>query len=133
MAIATGLPESTIYPHTLRAAQSSPNRHDWWKSVCTEFDNCETKKVWTIVKKSNVPKGRKTIGIRWVFVRKDDGRYRATTFAIGFRQIIGLDFQETHAPVIHDTTFHLILVLKILFGVQSKQFDVETAFLYGTL
>jgi hypothetical protein len=32
-----------------------------------------------------------------------------------------------------DTSFHLTLVLKLLFGLQSKQFNFETAFLYGTL
>jgi Reverse transcriptase (RNA-dependent DNA polymerase) len=126
MAFAAGLPEITIYPQTLRAALSSPHRQDWWKAVCTAFGNCENKKVWTIVKKSNVPKGRKIIGNRWVFARKDDGRYRARTVAKGFSHIPGQYFQED------DTTFHLSLVLKLLFGLQSKQFDVETAFLYGT-
>jgi Reverse transcriptase (RNA-dependent DNA polymerase) len=133
MAFAACLPEITVYPQTLRAALNTPHHLDWWKSVCTEFENCETKQVWTIVKKSNVPQGRKIIGNRWVFARKDDGRYRARTVAKGFSQIPGQDFQENHTPVINDTTFHLILVLTLLFGLKSKQFDIETAFLYGTL
>jgi hypothetical protein len=41
MAFAAGLPELTIYPQTLRAALNSPHSTDWWKAVCTEFDNCE--------------------------------------------------------------------------------------------
>jgi Reverse transcriptase (RNA-dependent DNA polymerase) len=53
--------------------------------------------------------------------------------AKGFSQVQGQDFHENHAPVINDTTFHLILVLKLLFCLKSKQFDIETAFLYGTL
>jgi Reverse transcriptase (RNA-dependent DNA polymerase) len=114
-------------------ALNTTHHLDWWKSVCTEFENCENKQVWLIVQKSNVPKGRKIIGNRRVFVRKDDGRYLARTVAKGFIQIPGQYFQENHAPVINDTTFHLILVLKLLFGLKSKQFDNETAFLYGTL
>jgi Reverse transcriptase (RNA-dependent DNA polymerase) len=133
MAFAAGLHERNVYPQTLRAALSKPNSLDWWKAVCTEFDNCEHKQVWTIVKKSNVPKGRKIIGNRWLFARKDDGRYRARTVAKGFSQIPGQDFNENHAPVTDDTTFHLFLILKLLFGLKSKQFDTETAFLYGTL
>jgi hypothetical protein len=77
MAFAAGLNDLTIYPQTLRAARSSPNSHDLWKAVCTEFDNCEAKKVWTIVKKSNVLKRWKIIGNRWGFARTDDGSYRA--------------------------------------------------------
>jgi Reverse transcriptase (RNA-dependent DNA polymerase) len=83
---------------------NTPHHLDWWKSVCTEFENCENKEVWTVVKKSNVPRGRKIIGNRWVFARKDDGRFRARTVAKGFSQITGQDFQEHHAPVINDTT-----------------------------
>jgi Reverse transcriptase (RNA-dependent DNA polymerase) len=133
MAFAAGLPEITVYPQTLRAALNAPNHPDWWKAVCTEFEKCENKQVWTIVQKANVLKGKKIIGNRWVFARIDDGRYRARTVAKGFSQMPGKDFQENHAPVINDTTFHFILVLKLLFGLKSKQFDIETAFCYGTL
>jgi Reverse transcriptase (RNA-dependent DNA polymerase) len=64
---------------------------------------------------------------------KDDGCSRARTVAKGFNQIPGQDFKENHAPGVNDTTFHLILVLKILFGLEAGQFDIETAFLYGNL
>ena len=98
-----------------------------------EFDSCETKSVWKIIKKSNLPKGRKIIGNHLVFSQKDDGRYRARTVAKGFSQIAGKDFQENHAQVVHDTTFHMILVIKIMCKLSSRHFDIETAFLYGTL
>jgi hypothetical protein len=35
--------------------------------------------------------------------------------------------------VLHDTIFHTILVLKFLIKLESGQFDIETAFLYGEL
>jgi hypothetical protein len=59
--------------------------------------------------------------------------FRARTVAKGFTQIPGKDFQENHSPVINDTTFHTILVSKILLKLQAGQFDIETAFLYGEL
>jgi hypothetical protein len=59
MAVAAGLPEITLYPQTLRAALNTPYHLDWWKA-----ENSENKQVWTIVKKSNVPKGRKINGNR---------------------------------------------------------------------
>jgi Reverse transcriptase (RNA-dependent DNA polymerase) len=122
-----------LYPKTIRDALTR-NDHDlWWQAACTEFKNCESKKAWVIIKKCNVPKGRKIIGNCWVLALKDDGRYRSRTVAKGFSQIPGQDFQENHVPVVHDTTFHLILVFKIINGLRSRQFDVETAFLYGTL
>ena len=35
--------------------------------------------------------------------------------------------------MVNDTTFHLVLALKILFNLDAGQFDIETAFLYGDL
>jgi hypothetical protein len=61
------------------------------------------------------------------------GRYRACCVAKGFRSISGKDFQENHAPVIVDTTLHLIMVIKTLFKLETGQFDIETAFLYVKL
>ncbi len=63
--------------------------------------------------RKKVPPNRKVIGNRWVYALKDDGRFRARTVAKGFSQIPGKDFQENHAPVVNDTTFHLSLDLKI--------------------
>jgi Reverse transcriptase (RNA-dependent DNA polymerase) len=93
----------------------------------------EDKKVWKVILKSNVPTGRKLIGNRWVFAQKDDSRYRARTVAKGFSQVPGKDFQENHAPVVNDATFHLVLALKVLFKLEAGQFDIETAFLCGEL
>ena len=95
--------------------------------------NMEEKKVWTIILKSKVPSKRNIIGTRWVFAIKDDGRFRARCVAKGFSQIPGKDFQENHAPVITDTTTHLLLVLQTILHLSTGQFDIETAFLYGDL
>ena len=53
----------------------NPDRKEWWKAMCTEFENIEKKNVWQIVEKSKVPANRQVIGNRWVFVKKDDGGF----------------------------------------------------------
>jgi hypothetical protein len=80
-----------------------------------------------------VPPSRKIIGARWVFNRKDDGRYRARCVAKGYSQIPGKDFGENHAPVVSDTTMHILFVIQLLLNLEAGQFDIETAFLYGEL
>jgi transposase InsO family protein len=129
---------ATIYdgnpdPKTYYEATTSLDWPNWWGAICTEFDNMHSKQVWTIIPRSSIPANRKIIGNRWVFAQKDDGRFRARTVAKGFTQIPGKDFQENHSPVVNDTTFHTILVLKILLKLEAGQFDIETAFLYGEL
>ena len=91
------------------------------------------KSVWIFFRKRDLPPGRKIIGSRWIFTIKDNGTYRARAVAKGYSQIPGKDFQENHAPVVHDTSFHLTLTQKIIYGLDSEQIDIETAFLYGDL
>jgi hypothetical protein len=105
----------------------------WWNAMCDEFYNMHSKKVWRFIKKKDIPKGRKLIGNRWVYVQKDDGRYRARTVGKGFSQVPGKDFHENHAPVVHDTTFRFCLCQKLLYKLSARQFDIVTAFLYGDL
>ena len=53
--------------------------------------------------------------------------------ACGYSQIPGVDFSENYSPVVHDVTFRLLLVLKIVYGFSAKIADIETAFLWGDL
>ena len=119
------------FPKTFTEAMKRSDKHKWKEAFWLEFENIEDKEVWQFYKKKNLPAGRKIIGNRWVNVIKDDGRYRSRTVAKGFSQIPGKDHQENHAPVIHDTTFHMVLCFKLYYKLHKKQFDVETAFLYG--
>ena len=120
-------------PKNYFEAKISNEWKNWKEAMYTEFKNMEDKKVWKIYNRDQLPPGRKVIGNRWVFARKDDGRFRARTVAKGFSQIAGKDFQENFAPVINDTSFHLVLAIKALLGLHAGQFDIETAFLYGDL
>jgi Reverse transcriptase (RNA-dependent DNA polymerase) len=85
------------------------------------------------VSRHDIPKEKKIIGNRWIFTRKDDGRFCAHCVAKGYSQIPGKYIQENHAPVLHDTTIHLIIAMSVLYQSDSCQFDVETALLFGEL
>jgi Reverse transcriptase (RNA-dependent DNA polymerase) len=53
--------------------------------------------------------------------------------ACGYCQIPGIDVNESFAPVINDVRFRIILIAKIMWGLQASIIDVETAFLHGKL
>jgi Reverse transcriptase (RNA-dependent DNA polymerase) len=127
------LPEYDSSPQSAAQALLSKKSNHWWKSMTTEFHNCEEKKAWVIVPKFKVPKGRQIIGNRWDYAEKDDGTYRSRAVAKGFSQIPGKDFREHHSPVAHDTTFCVVLVQKLVYSLHSREFDIVTAFLYGLL
>jgi hypothetical protein len=132
-AMQTIVPGFDPFPKTYREAMNRKDKPNWKHAAYTEFANMHEKSVWIFFKKKNLPPGRKIIGCRWIFTIKDNGTYRARAVAKGYSQIPGKDFQENHAPVVHDTSFHLTLAQKLIFGLDSEQIDIETAFLYGDL
>ena len=89
--------------------------------------------VWKKTKKKMVPKDQRLVKSKWVFKIKRNGIFRARLVACGYTQIPGVDFTETYAPVIHNVTFRIMIVMMILLKLVGKLIDIETAFLYGDL
>jgi Reverse transcriptase (RNA-dependent DNA polymerase) len=128
-----GFDDGSNVPKSYKDAVKSQKWLNWKEAIFTEFKNMETKGVWELCKLKDVPPGRKIIGNLWVMAEKDDGRLRARTVTQGFSQVPGQDFQESHAPVVNDSTFRMTLVFKIIYKLMTGQFDVEIAFLYSDL
>jgi Reverse transcriptase (RNA-dependent DNA polymerase) len=80
-----------------------------------------------------LPKGRKTIGCRWVFDVKSDSRKKARLVAQGFSQVEGIDFNELFSPVVRFESVRLILALSALEDYYCVGVDVRNAYLYGKL
>ena len=91
------------------------------------------REVWRGIKRNKVSNDRCLIGNKQVFKKKGNGVYQARLYALGYAQITGVDHQDNFAPVLHETTFHLVMVLMLLKDWVSEIVDVETAFLCGDL
>lgn len=86
-----------------------------------EFHSLKSKGVIKIIKRSELPKGRKTMKSKWVYKKKlkADGsveRYKARYKVKGFTQRKGIDFNETFAPTPRAETGRIMLVLAHQFG-----------------
>ncbi|VVA37666.1 PREDICTED: Retrovirus-related Pol poly from transposon, partial [Prunus dulcis] len=73
----------------------------WVQAIKEEMKALEKNQTWTL---ETIPRGKKTIGCRWVFTIKNnaDGsieRYKARLVAKGYTQTYGIDYEETFAPV----------------------------------
>ena len=82
---------------------------------------------------TNLPKGHKTIGCRWVFNVKGDSHKRAILVAQGFSQVEGIDYNELFSPVVHFESVCLMLALTALHNWYMMGVDICTAYLYGKL
>ena len=69
-----------------------------WKTAFKE--ELEALHQHNIFKLTDLPKGHKTIGCRWVFNVKSDGRKKARLVAQGFSQVEEIDFNELFSPVV---------------------------------
>jgi Reverse transcriptase (RNA-dependent DNA polymerase) len=108
------------------------NRELWEIAMNKELGEMENKKVWEIINKKDVQDGRRTLKCKWIFKIKRNGAFRARLVACGYSQVPGINFNESFAPVINDESFRIMLIAKLVWGLQASIIDVDTAFLHGT-
>ncbi|GJY46216.1 ribonuclease H-like domain-containing protein, partial [Tanacetum coccineum] len=91
--------------------------------------------TWEI---TELPKGRKSIGGKWVFKikYKSNGeieRYKARYVIKSYNQKKGIDFDETFSPVVKIVTIRCLITLVVQNDWPMYQLDVNNAFLYSEL
>ena len=107
----------------------------WLKAMLVEMEAISSRDVYDVMK---LPPGRKAINSKWVFDYKTDPlgfitRFKARLVAVGYHQREGIDYKETHSPVVKSKVVRLLVVLSAVLGIPIEQIDVDTAFLYGVL
>ena len=123
-------------PKTFEQAWFHPNpwiRKQWRAAITLELNKMKELRVWHIIKRKSIPSGRKCIKCKWVFDIKRNGIFRARLVACGYSQTPGIDFEDYYAPVVNDVVFRIVIILQLVYKLQSAIIDVETAFLHGEL
>lgn len=99
-----------------------------------EFNALLHNGTWELIPSS----GHKPIGCKWVFriKRNPDGsiaKYNARLVAKGFLQQHGVSYFDTFSPITKPVTIRTVLSIALSMNWPLKQFDVNNAFLQGTL
>jgi hypothetical protein len=100
-----------------------------------EIMSIEKNDTWELI---NLPKGEKTIGVKWVYKTKlnekgEVEKYKARLVAKGYKQEYGVDYKEEFAPVARMDTVRLIISMAAQNSWPIYQLDVKSAFLHGEL
>lgn len=122
-------------PTSHKDAIRSPEKDLWEEAMDSEMNSLQENDTWKLV---SLPKGRKAIPCKWVFRVKmnADGsidKYKARLVIKGFHQKKGIDYEQTFSPVTRMGTVRSVLSVAANEGLVMLQFDVSTAFLYGSL
>lgn len=121
-------------PISIEEAMSGPQKEDWIRAMNRELQSLEDNDTWKI---SDIPKGATCLGTKWVYTQKlnDQGKpkFKARLVIQGCRQIEGVNYEETFAPVARYSSIRYLLALAVQKGLYISHLDVETAYLYSDL
>ena len=123
--------EPTNYKEAMEGLESEK----WLEAMKSEIGSMYDNKVWTLVE---IPEGRKAVENKWIFKKKTDADgnvtvYKARLVAKGFRQVHGIDYDETFSPVAMLKSIRILLAVAAYYDYEIWQMDVKTAFFNGYL
>jgi histone deacetylase 1/2 len=107
----------------------------WKCAMDEEYAALMENKTWHLVPSSP---HKNLIDCKWVYKikKRADGtveRYKARLVAKGFKQMYGIDYEDTFSPVVKAATVRLVLAVSVSQGWSLRQLDVKNVFLHGVL
>ncbi|MBW0573649.1 hypothetical protein O181_113364 [Austropuccinia psidii MF-1] len=134
-AISKDTDPEVILPTSYREAIKSADRDQWMAAIKDElngmieenvFQQVELKQALAEVLHESI------LSTKWVFVKKPE-RYKARLVARGFKQIYGINYEETFAPTPTFNALRLLFSTACLKKWPIKTFDVKVAFLHSLI
>ena len=106
-------------PTNYEEAMMSPDSAKWLEAMKSEMGSMYEKKVWTLI---DLPNDLRTIEIKWIFKRKTDADssgtiYKARSVAKGFRQVQGVDYDESFSLVSMLKSVRIMLAIAAFYEI----------------
>ncbi|KAE8661751.1 hypothetical protein F3Y22_tig00113724pilonHSYRG00184 [Hibiscus syriacus] len=123
-------------PATFNEAVQSSEHKKWRIAMNEEMQSLQKNQTWKL---ASLPKGKKAIGCKWVYAKKDgfpdknNIRYKERLVAKGYAQTEGVDYNEVFSPVVKHSSIRILLALVAQLDLELVQMDVKNAFLHGDL
>ena len=118
-----------VVPFSYKSATTPENIDFWMPGIKDEHNSLERNKTWVLVKRKE---GMHVLPSKYVFRVKNEAP-KARLVVLGCRQVHGLDYWQTFAPVVKMTSIRFVLALVAAMDLECEQMDVVTAFLNGDL
>ena len=130
-------PEPDFTPSTWKQAMSCKNALHWIRAAEEEIKGMQLSSSYELVPRPMGPSAN-VIDSKWVWKKKLDRwgrvkRFRARLVARGFKQVAGVDYFDTFAPVMRYKSLLILLTLAAERDFEVRHLDVPKAFLQATL
>lgn len=139
-------PSTTNLPRSYYEAMRSPDYLYWREAMEAEVKKLTDMDAWDLV---TLPPGKRAIDNKWVYSFTGGAKkskigttkehltptrqMKARLVARGDRQIHGIDYDETYAPVIKLVSLRIMLTIAALKNLDLKHWDIVAAFVNGQL
>ena len=117
-------------PSNYEEAMAGPDSNKWLEAMQSEIGSMYESKVWTL---TDLPNDQRAIENKWIFKKKTDSDgnvtiYKARLVAKGYRQLQGVDYDETFSPVAKLKSVRIMLAIAAFYDYEIWQMDIKTAF-----
>jgi hypothetical protein len=127
---------ATTNPDTmyLHQALRAPDREKFIEAMAKEVQDHESGKHWEVVSKSEVPQGTSILPAVWSMKRKrrittnEIYKWKARLNLHGGKQVKGVHYWETFAPVVRWSSIRLFLTLAAINKWRTRQVDFVLAY-----
>ena len=114
-------------PSNYEEAMAGPDSNKWLEAMKSEIESMYENKVWTL---TDLPDDRRAIENKWIFKKKTDADgnvtiYKARLVAKGYRQVQGIDYDETFSPVAKLKSVRIMLAIVAYYDYEIWQMDVK--------
>ena len=124
------------FPLSYEKAVRSSEKEGWMEAMVEELESLKKNNTWKLMQ---LPKGKRVVGCKWVYRKKeaisekDTKKYKAQLVAKRYSQREGVDYNKIFSPVVKHTLIHIILAMVARYNLELEQLDVKTTFLHGDL
>ncbi len=118
----------------MHQAIRQPDAAEFVKAMVKEINAHVEKKHWILIKRSKVPTNADVIPAVWSMRRRRDltanvtTKYKARLNIHGGKQVYGMNYYETYAPVVTWYTICLVVTMSTLFNLALRQIDFVLAY-----
>ena len=133
--VASAAETEGLEPEMLEEARKWPDWAKWEEVVNTKLKSLNEAHTWNVVER---PVKMNIVSCKWVFKIKKNAaskidKYKARLVACGFTQRLGVDYDDTYAPIARLTSIRLILATAARQDWDVDVFNFHSAFLNGKL